>query len=239
MSDTIYAKPGETRRFYLQNAPVGLVGTLAFRIFDSSGAEAVARTTEGIAESPKGSGSYSIEVALPKAEGKDFRAFWDWGEGSENNASDELEINATGAPEVEVGPLYATADALRKKLDTTAEILPDDEANEILESACDLIDERLGNRPVDPDSGRKVVVADEDGWRIQKLAKATLEIAKALYEDPGVESRQRVRSVSGDVATSGSYGPAYGERVESLLNQSGLRVNTARTSNSARRRRLR
>lgn len=131
---------------------------------------------------------------------------------------------------------YATPGDLRAKLGVDAEVLGDVEAAEILSAAEDLIDDRLGNRPVDEDTGRKVVPAEEDAWRVEKLAKATLEVAAVLYRDPGVESRQRVRSVSGDVSTSGPYGPAYGERAESLLSASGLAVRFARASNRRRNR---
>lgn len=129
---------------------------------------------------------------------------------------------------------YATPEELRSKLGLDATVLPDDEAEGLIETACDLIDDRLGNRPVDPDTGRKVVTGDEESWRVQKLAKATVEVAKALFEDPGLESRQRARFVSGDVSANGFYGPAFGERVESLINSSGLRVNTARLSKGRR-----
>lgn len=134
-------------------------------------------------------------------------------------------------------PYYTTAAALRKALgELSAEVLPDADAIDLIERAEDLVDDRLGNRPIDEDTGRKVVPADEDTWRVEKLAKATLEIAGVLYRDPGVESRQRVRSVSGDVSTSSPYGPAYGERAESLLSASGLAVRFARASNRRRNR---
>lgn len=134
-------------------------------------------------------------------------------------------------------PYYATEDELRRKLGVTRDVLPDDEATELLAIAEDLIDERLGVREIDEDTGRKVDVSDDtdiDAWRLAKLGGATLEIAAAVYNDPGVESRQRARFSSGDVSVSGFYGPAFGERCAALLNQSGLRVNRARMSGSRR-----
>lgn len=125
-------------------------------------------------------------------------------------------------------PVYTSASALREKLEVTAEVLSDDEALNLIETAEDLIDERLGARPIDEDTGRKVVPADEDAWRVEKLAKATLEVAAVIFRDPGVESRQRVRSVSGDVSTSSPYGYAYGERAQALINASGLAYPFAR-----------
>jgi len=119
-------------------------------------------------------------------------------------------------------PIYATAKELQDALGVTEEMLPDAEAISLLEAAEDLVDDRLGNRPIDEDTGRRVVPSDEDTWRARKLAQATLEVAKVLFSDPGVETRQRARSVSGDVSTSGPYGSPYGERFESLLSASGL-----------------
>lgn len=131
---------------------------------------------------------------------------------------------------------YATATELRAKLKVTAEMLPDTEAAELIVIAEDLIDERLGVRPIMAETGRKVAVADIEGWRAAKLAGATVEIAAAIFSDPGMQSRQRARFSSGDVSVSGFYGPAYGEHAAALLNQSGLVRNTARMSGGTRRR---
>ena len=122
-------------------------------------------------------------------------------------------------------PVYTTADDLRAALgDLPKEVLPDAEAYDLIERAEDLIDERLGNRAIDEETGRKVKLADyaDEPWRADKLAKATLEVAAVIFRDPGVESRQRVRSVSGDVSTSSPYGPAFGERAQALLTASGF-----------------
>lgn len=137
-------------------------------------------------------------------------------------------------------PHYATADQLRTKVKADKAMLPDDEAIELLTEAEDLIDERLGVRPVDSETGRKVVIADysDETWRTDKLRDATLSVAKTLFEDPGVAERQRARYISGDVSANGFFGSVFGERVEALINQSGLRVNTARMS-GGRRPRLR
>jgi hypothetical protein len=134
---------------------------------------------------------------------------------------------------------YAQPGDLRAKVGMSAEALPDTEAAQFISEAEDLIDERLGVRPVDPDSGRKVVPAEEDEWRIAKLRDATLEVAAVIFRDPDVAARQRARFTSGDVSVSGPYGAAFGERADALLNQSGLRVNRARMSGSVRRLRTR
>lgn len=137
------------------------------------------------------------------------------------------EVVETGGPGTE--PYYTTPEALRAALDILdPEVLPDEEATTLIETAEDLVDDDLGNRPVDETTGRRVVLADEAPWRLDKLSKATIEVAKVLYEDPGVERRQRHSSVSGDVATSGPYGSPFGQRYVSLLSASGLRVRFAR-----------
>jgi hypothetical protein len=129
-------------------------------------------------------------------------------------------------------PYYATPDELRAKVGgLSKEVLPDAEATTLISEAEDLIDERLGNRCPDETTGRKVTSEDFtelEAWRLRKLAEATIEIAAALFHDPGVQSRQRWRSLSGDVATGSPYGPVFGERAQVLLNQSGLAVPFAR-----------
>lgn len=135
--------------------------------------------------------------------------------------------------------LYATPAQLRTGLRLSVQVLSDDEAIAVLKEACNLVDDRLGVREVNPETGRKVTAADEDAWRVQKLSEATVEVAKVLFDDPGAASRQRARFSSGDVSVSGFYGPAFGELAMSLLNASGLRCNRARMSGSRTRSRLR
>lgn len=119
-------------------------------------------------------------------------------------------------------PYYATLAELRSALKVDETVLPDAEATELLEAAEDLVDDRLGPWPIDPASGRKIIPAEVEEWQAKKLADATLEVCKVLFGDPGVERRQRFRSIAGDVATGSPYGAAYGERFEVLLSASGL-----------------
>lgn len=237
MSDTIYSRPGETFYSELDNAPTGMVGTLGVRVLAKSDESTVtARTTAGIVESPAGSGRYKATLTAPNAAGA-YTVLWDTGTVSPTTtASDDLSVTYDLPPTVQSGPLYATPDDLRKELKVSAEMLPDEEANGILTTACDLIDERLGIRPIDPETGRKVKPDEVDAWRARKLAEATIEVAAVIFSDPDVARRQRARFSSGDVSVSGFYGPAFGERSAALLNQSGLVVNTARMSGGARRR---
>jgi hypothetical protein len=134
-------------------------------------------------------------------------------------------------------PYYATVKQLREKVKVEdEEVLSDAEAVQILTEAEDLIDDRLLARPIDPDTGRKVVLGDfqNETWRTDKLREATLGIAQAIFEDPGVTTRQRARFESGDVSSNGFFGGAFGERVDALLTASGLRVNTTRVSRGRR-----
>jgi hypothetical protein len=135
-------------------------------------------------------------------------------------------------------PYYATAEALRKKLKVAVEVLPDEEAVELLVEAETLVDERLGVWPINEETGRKIDVEDESikPWRLEKLAGATVEVAAVIFRDPDVASRQRARFSSGDVSVSGFYGPAFGELGAALLSQSGLIRNTARMSGGTQRR---
>jgi hypothetical protein len=219
----------------VDGGPVGLTDTLSVRVEDLNGEEVVPRTTVGVLEQPVGSGTYVATLTAPPVAGS-YLIVWDTGEAEPTYATEPLTVAAL----LYTGTLYAAPAELREMLDVNPEILPDSEAIGILTKACDLIDERLGVRPVDPATGRKVVLGDyaDEAWRLTKLRDATLEVAKAIFEDPGLESRQRARYVSGDVSTNGFYGPAFGERAESLINASGLRVNRARMSNGRRRPRL-
>lgn len=247
MSDTIYSAPGATFYSILDNTPTGLVGTLGVRIIrNSDDVEVSARTTAGITESPAGSGRYKAALQAPEVKGT-YTVLWDTGTVSPSTtATDDLTV--TSAPpsfaEAEPGPLYAAPTGLRTFLGTNEDVLSDSEANVVLGKACDLIDERIGNRPIIEATGRKIPMGEEaeervgegfEEWRLKKLAEATIEIAARIFSDPGVESRQRARFETGDVSASGFYGPAFGERASALLNQSGLVVNTARMSGGNRR----
>lgn len=231
----IEAQPGATFTAALEGAPTDLEGTVGVRLEDGKAAVVLARTTAGITEAPSDSGIYVVELTAPTTAGQYIIA-WDTGGESPSFAAEDLVVTYTASTTTLIaGSPYATPADLRKALKVDAQMLSDDDALETLLIACDLIDERLGIRPIDEETGRKVVLADEEAWRARKLVEATLEVAKVIYNDPGVEARQRARFASGDVSVSGFFGPAFGERAEALLNQSGLRVNTARMRGSGRR----
>ena len=88
---------------------------------------------------------------------------------------------------------YTTEDAVRSLLNVSSLVLSDEAAGVLIDDASDLIDEALGARPVDPDTGRKVVEADVETWQWVKLGKATAKLAAQIYRDPSVATGQRWR----------------------------------------------
>lgn len=121
-------------------------------------------------------------------------------------------------------PIYTTIAALRTETATDATSLPDATAIRLIVRAENLIDQALGGRWVDTTTGRKVVQADIDLWRWNKIMDATTYLAARLYAHPDLLD-QRYRSVSGpDFTVSGPLGPGLiTNEIEALLNASGLR----------------
>lgn len=122
------------------------------------------------------------------------------------------------------GAIYTDPDAVRGELAISATILPDAAAIRLIAKAENLIDQQLGARWVDENTGRKVVQADVDGWRWQKLADATTYLAARIYTHPDL-LEQRFTSLSGpDFSHSGPIGPGLiTNEIDALLNASGLR----------------
>lgn len=121
-------------------------------------------------------------------------------------------------------PVYTTITALRTETATDATSLPDAQATRLITTAENLIDQALGARWVDEATGRKVVQADIDAWRWNKLSDATTYLAARLYAHPELLD-QRFSSVRGpDFAVSGPTGPGLiTNEIDALLNASGLR----------------
>lgn len=93
----IYAKPGDAFEARVQGFPAGQAGVVGVQILDDSGDVAVARTTDGIQESPAGSGSYIATLVAPPAGG--YSVFWDTGVISPSTtAAEELVVNDVGQP---------------------------------------------------------------------------------------------------------------------------------------------
>lgn len=119
-------------------------------------------------------------------------------------------------------PTYATAEQVRTELGFSSAELPDAEANRLLGYAEDRIDSLLGDRTVDEDTGRRIVVADEDSWRVEKLATATARLAARFHDEPELIHDRRFASESGEISASGPLGDVFGPAVTDPLTASGL-----------------
>ena len=133
---------------------------------------------------------------------------------------------------------YTDADMVRSLLGVSEASLSDERAAVLIADAEDLIDEALGARPVDPDTGRKVVEADVETWQWAKLGRATAKLAAQIYSDPTVATGQRWRRQKGpDFEVEDPIGPGQGLLgglpVQTLLNQSGLARLTTSVSSPA------
>lgn len=121
-------------------------------------------------------------------------------------------------------PYYCTVSELRDHLSVSQAVLDDTHATSLIEDAEDVVDDMLGARTVDSDTGRKVVEADVDAWRFAKLKRATLRVAAMLYQQPKLLTTRRWETEEGpDFKVSGPLGSMFGSDVEMALNQSGLR----------------
>lgn len=121
-------------------------------------------------------------------------------------------------------PYYAVADDLRAEAGVDSTTLPDASANRIIQDAEDIIDEELGVHFVDIDTGRKIVQANVEPWRWIKLSRATTKLATRLYVEPDLVRETHHQHVAGpDFSFSRATTANYGDDIEALLNQSGLR----------------
>jgi hypothetical protein len=119
---------------------------------------------------------------------------------------------------------YVTAGQLRTQLGVTDVVLSDDAASVLIEDACDIVDQALGARSVDSDTGRKVVESDVEAWQWLKLQRATLKVAARLYSQPVDPTGGRWNRMKGpDFEVEGRVGSLLGTDVEAVLDQSGLR----------------
>lgn len=126
--------------------------------------------------------------------------------------------------------MYLTATELRTYLGVDNTVLPDTQADELIEDASDWIDAELGARTIDPTTGRKVIEAEVEAWQWTKLVRATLKVAGRIYYEPTILQSQQWSTIKGpDFETSGRTANAelFGRDVSALLDQSGLRVLTA------------
>lgn len=117
---------------------------------------------------------------------------------------------------------YADADALRAALGGLGEeVLPDEEANRLIELAEDRIDSLLEGTP-EAETGRIAIEDDVEDWQWAKLGSATARLAARFYEEPEMIHDQRWASVSGELTASGPLGEVLGPAVLDPLRASGL-----------------
>jgi hypothetical protein len=92
----IYVAPGASFEAVVQGFPTGLTGTIGVRIRDNQGADALARTTAGIAEDIANSGIYRVTLIAPSTAGQ-YSIVWDDGSisGPSDVAVEELVVTHT------------------------------------------------------------------------------------------------------------------------------------------------
>ena len=126
-------------------------------------------------------------------------------------------------------PYYTTAAALRTALGVSSGTLSDGAATTIITQAEDWIDNLLGGWYPDETTGRKILQADVLAWQWEKLGRATITAASALYNVPTLLTAAQYRKQAGpdfsveDPQGGGPLAPAI-----TLLNASGLRKLTGR-----------
>ena len=126
-------------------------------------------------------------------------------------------------------PYYITAAALRTALGVNSTTLPDATADALIVQAEDWVDDLLGAWYPDETTGRKILQADVLAWQWEKLGRATITAASALYNTPTLLTAAQYRKQSGpdfsveDPQGGGPLAPAV-----TLLNASGLRKLTGR-----------
>lgn len=218
----IEAAPGATFSAFAEDFDTGLVGTLTVAILGPGEEIHTPATTEGIYESPAGSGNYGTDSLVAPEDAGTYRVYWD--DQSGTDALEELVVHedASEAGGPTIAAHYTDTAALRSELGVDAEILPDDQALKLIADAEDMIDDQLGIRSIDHESGRKVREDEVAAWRWEKLARATLKLARFMYEHPGWGTEQRFSSPGGDIGAAGPYGSPW-PAVSALLNDSGLR----------------
>lgn len=130
-------------------------------------------------------------------------------------------------------PYYCTIAALRVATNTDTSSLPDATAIALIEDAEDVIDGLLGGWIIDSTTGRKIVAGKVEAWQFLKLTRATLKMCERIYNDPTLLSGAQYASERGpDFSFTGKQydGPAD-QMILSILNQTGLRRLTGRSTN--------
>lgn len=111
-----YELPDATFSARVDSFDTGLTGTIGVQILDSLGDVATARTTDGIIESPAGSGSYLATLTAPSTSG-DYTIFWDAGTITPaTTAGEQLNVTTTIPNWIPGSTPYATTSELFRVL---------------------------------------------------------------------------------------------------------------------------
>ncbi len=120
---------------------------------------------------------------------------------------------------------YATADDLRDALGIDEDAMSDAAAESLIQDAEDAVDAMLGGRVVDTATGRRVVEAQVLSWQWERITRATIKIAQAIYGNPALTaSGPRYRREKGpDFEMEDPLGGSvWGSTVDTLIEGSGL-----------------
>lgn len=136
-------------------------------------------------------------------------------------------------------PYYCTIEQVRDALGVDRVALSDAAALDLILTAEDLIDQELGARYIDHDSGRRVAERYVRPWQWSKLTRATIKLATLVYAKPDLALGLAWTRVKGpDFEFEGPLGKTTGAQVTALLDQSGLRRLTVSTRRGFSRWRL-
>lgn len=121
---------------------------------------------------------------------------------------------------------YATTSDLQSQPGLS--LLPDADCQLWLAAAEELVDSALGTLPVDPDTGRKVVLAELADWQRDKLRDATVLVAARLQANPAAlvgagYTTQKGPDFEVSGATRAGVAAVMSEDVVSRLRALGLR----------------
>lgn len=219
----IYARPSATFVAEFDGAPTGLAGTIGVQIVSRpAGVVALARTTAGIAETPAGSGLYTVALTAPTTLG-DYDVLWDTGGATPRYAREPLEVTGAATPADRVlGPgAYAGPGDLADWLldsDVTAPAAADELERLLLRASRD-VDNVLGPIPVitlGAWAGAKLDPTTLQPYEANALARATCAQAEhRIRRGPGIDTSRPVGLVKGpdfqeqfaDAGNTGRYSP--------------------------------
>lgn len=119
---------------------------------------------------------------------------------------------------------YAQASDLRAELGVDAGVLPDDQAQNLITDAEDIVDNLLGAWRINLTTGRKIFETNVLAWQFAKLTRATVKLAGQMYARPDLFTARQYESQKGpDFTVTGPLDTRIPSMVTTILNQSGLR----------------